>query len=88
VVINTSNCTPRACWLKQDTDKKLLRQSIRRLNQNVQSLTQVIKDLINKNLISDSGVNDLSACGEGIPFELFQRVASQKIQLLMKKISQ
>ena len=65
--------------------QKLLRQSIRRLNQKVQSLTQVIKDLRNKNLISDAAVNDLSACGEGIPFELFQRVASQKNSAINKK---
>ena len=39
--------------------QKLPRQSIHRLNQKIPSLTQVIKDLRNKKLISYSGVNDL-----------------------------
>jgi len=65
--------------------QKLLRQSIRRLNQKVHSLTQVIKDRRNKNLISDSGVNDLSACCLGILSELFQQVASQKNSAVNRK---
>ena len=57
--------------------QKLLRQGIRRLNNKIKSLTQVIKELRKKNLISDTAVNELSACGQGVPFELFQRVLSQ-----------
>ena len=33
------------------------------------------KELRNNNLISDKAVNELSACGEGVPSELFKRVA-------------
>ena len=66
------------CLAGQFKKRKTLQQRVRRLKRKVTSLSKLIDELQQKNLISVYGACMLSGCSAGAPLELFKRINRDK----------
>ena len=57
---------------------KMMQQKIRRLKRKISSLNQVVDTLKNKNMVSETGLNVLSATFSGVPLEVMSRICKAK----------